>query len=416
MICQDNLYFDIRLIIYQNIRRYIAKRTIANNGWYGYNANLANNGGWLFHQAKKEKWMKKSLKCLIAATASVVSAEAFAASNMENPLYMPQNREVYLKTGAAVMYKRTDNTPALQKRGLEHSNEFPVWRFTEDLGYGITDHLAVIGRFGYTHDDDIDRKGMHRGRMGLMYRVLDDAQPVVLDLYSEVFLSGVSQMKGTYTPRGFKFDNYSNGRYGIIAGTRFGKTWDKFTLAAHVEYLQTFGNHNNKIALDPSLRPLAAKYPAPHPLSNVTMAQLGFPDEISVNIRGNHETCFGFDTGYQFNPNWSIGAGFEYYEHHDNGVRSIHSKLGEPNITGLGLTPEQQKAMQQAVVDGLLAATKNMKDGWDEYILKLNVANQLTDSIQLTLFTEYTFDDSHSGSQNGTDIKLETGLRFNARF
>ena len=50
--------------------------------------------------------MKKSLKCLIAATASVISAEAFAASNMENPLYMPKNREVYLKTGAAVMYKK----------------------------------------------------------------------------------------------------------------------------------------------------------------------------------------------------------------------------------------------------------------------------------------------------------------------
>jgi len=41
--------------------------------------------------------MKKSLKCLIAATASVVSTGAIAATNMENPLYMPQNREVYLK-------------------------------------------------------------------------------------------------------------------------------------------------------------------------------------------------------------------------------------------------------------------------------------------------------------------------------
>ena len=377
--------------MYQNIPSYIAKHTIANNGWYGYSANLANNGGWLFHQTKKEKWMKKSLKCLIAATASVVSAQAFAASNMENPLYMPQNREVYLKTGAAVMYKKTDDTPALKNRGLDHTEEFPVWRFTEDLGYGITDRLALIGRFGYTHDDDIDRKGMHRGRMGLMYRVLDDAQPIVLDLYSEVFLSGVSQMKGTYTPRGFKFDNYSNGRYGIIVGTRVGKTWNDFTLAGHIEYLQTFGNHNNKIAIDPAL-PWAAL----------------FPEEISVDIKGNHETCFGFDTGYQFNSTWSIGAGFEYYEHHDNGVKSIHTKL--PTL------PEPYATQQQMVVAGLLDATKNMKDGWDEYVLKLNVANQLTDTMQLTLFTEYTFDDSHSGSQNGTDVKLEAGVRFNARF
>ena len=354
--------------------------------------------------------MKKSLKCLIAATASVVSTGAFAASNMENPLYMPQNREVYLKTGAAVMYKKLDNSVALRNRGLSHTEEFPIWRFSEDLGYGITDRLALIGRFGYTHDDDADRKGMHRGRIGAMYRVLDDAQPIVLDLYSEVFLSGVSPMKGSYTPRGFKFDNYSNGRYGIIVGTRFGKTWNDFTLGAHVEYLQTFGNHNNKIALDPALRPLYGNSDVPTAYWGTTMAQLGFPDEISVDLKGTHETSAGFDMGYQLNSTWSLGAGFEYYEHHDNGVKGIHTKLKDLSANPMAAT------MQQGVVDGLLASTKNMKDGWDEYVLKLNVSNQLTDSMQLTLFTEYTMDDSHINSQNGTDVKLEAGLRFNARF
>lgn len=338
--------------------------------------------------------MKKSLKCLLAVTASVVSAEAFAASNMENPLYMPQNREVYLKTSAAVMYKKTDDTPALKARGLDHTEEFPIWRFAEDIGYGITDRLALIGRFGYTHDDDIDRKGMHRGRLGAMYRVLDDAQPIVWDLYGEAFLSGVSPMKGTYTKTGFKFDNYSNGRYGVIVGTRFGKTWNAFTAAAHVEYLQTFGNNNNKISIDPSF-----------PWSAL------FPDEISVDLKSTHETVAGFDTMYQFNSNWSIGAGFEYIEHADNGVKSIHTKL--PDVSALGPVAV---GTQNVVKQTLLAQTKNMKDGWDEYVLKLNVANQLTDNMQLTLFTEYTFDDSHSGSQNGTDIKWETGVRFNARF
>ena len=335
--------------------------------------------------------MKKSLKCLIAATASVVSAEAFAASNMENPLYIPQNREVYLKTGAAVMYKKTDDTPALKARGLDHTEEFPVWRFSEDMGYGITDRLALIGRFGYTHDDDIARKGMHRGRIGMMYRVLQDSDPFVWDLYGEAFLSGVSPMKGTYTKTGFKFDNYSHGRYGAIFGTRLGKTWDKFTLAGHIEYLQTFGNHNNKIAIDPSNE----------------WAPL-FPDEISVNLKSTHETSFGFDTAYQMTDSWSIGAGFEYYEHADNGVKSIHTKLKK--------MPEPYATKQQMVVASLLKQTENMRDGWDEYVLKLNVANQLTDNMQLTLFTEYTFDDSHVGSQNGTDIKWETGVRFNARF
>lgn len=337
--------------------------------------------------------MKTSLKCLIMATASVVSAEAFAASNMENPLYMPTNREVYLKTGAAVMYKRTDATKALQQRGMDHQNEFPIWRFTEDLGYGITDRLALIGRFGYTHDDDIDRKGMHRGRVGLMYRVLEEEDPIVWDIYGEAFLSGVTPMKGTYTANGFKFDNYSHGRYGIIFGTRLGHTWDKFTLAGHIEYLQTFGNHNNKISIAPD---------APIPDTTTPLVAVGFPDEIEVNLKSTHETCVGFDTHYQMDEKWSFGAGFEYYEHADNGVKSVHTKM--PNPTA------------ETIAQGLAKKYADMKDGWDEFVIKLNVANQFNDSMQVTLFTEYTFDTAHSGSQNGTDVKWELGLRFNARF
>ena len=41
--------------MFNNMQRYTTKRTIANNGWYGYDANLANNGGWLFNKIKKEK-------------------------------------------------------------------------------------------------------------------------------------------------------------------------------------------------------------------------------------------------------------------------------------------------------------------------------------------------------------------------
>lgn len=366
--------------------------------------------------------MKKSLKGLIAVSAAVMTTGAFA-SNMENPLYMPKAHEVYLKTGAAVMYKITDHTPALKKRDLDGKEEFPVWRFTGDLGYGITDRLALIGRFGYTHDDDIDRKGMHRGRIGAIYRLLEEqSAPLVLDLYSEAFLSGVSPMKGTYTANGFKFDNYSNGRYGIIVGTRFGKTWDKFTLAAHVEYLQTFGNHNNKIELDPALKPLENKLPA-HTLTNtarnMNMQDFGFPDEISVDLKGTHETVAGFDANYQMNETWSFGAGFEYVEHSDNGVKSIHSKLGDESVTLSSLLPAPLGGMTISTSDiekSLLEQTKNMKDGWDEYVLKANVGYQISDATQLVFFAEYTLDDSHRGSQNGTDVKAEAGFRFNALF
>jgi len=336
--------------------------------------------------------MKKSLKCLLAAGACVVSGGAMAASNMENPLYMPQNREVYLKTAAAAMYKTVEKTRATEAKDTDGQTEFPVWRFFGDIGYGITDRLDVHGHFGYTHDGKIDRKGMHRGRVGLMYRVLTDDDPFVLDLYGDAYLSGITPMKGTYTAKGFNFDNYSNGRWGAIVGTRFGKTWDAFTLAAHVEYLQTFGNHNNKIALDPALG----------------MSVIGFPSEISVDLKSTHETVAGFDAMYQMNSKWSLGAGFEYIEHSDNGVKGIHTQL-EQKTGALAIA-------QQNTVNNLLAATKDMDDGWDEYVIKTSVSYQMTDDIQFSTFFEYTMDDAHKQSQNATDCKMELGVRMNARF
>ena len=331
--------------------------------------------------------MKKTLKGLIAVTASVISTGAMASSNMENPLYMPMEGEFYTKTGAAIMYKKTDHTIALQKKGADGKDEFPVWRFTEDLGYGITDRLDIHGRFGYTKDGDIDRKGMHRGRLGLNYRVLTDDDPFVWDLYVDGYLSGVTPMKGTIKPYGssfgFDYANYSNGRWGVITGTKFGKTWDDFTLAAHVEYLQTFGNHNNKIKIEhPGLAPV-------------------FEDEISVDLKSTHEWTAGIDAYFQIDMDWSFGLGFEFVEHADNGVKSVH--------TGV-------KSGMEANAAAIASKLADMNDGWDEYILKASLAYQMTDSVQLATFFEYTFDDAHVQSQNATDCKMELGVRLNARF
>lgn len=345
--------------------------------------------------------MKKSLKCLIAATATVVSGSAFATSNIENPLYMPKNREVYLKTGAAIMYKTVEKTDATIKKNADGNGEFPVWRFTGDLGYGITDRLDVHGHFGYTKDGEIDRKGMHRGRIGIMFRALTEDDPFILDLYADAYLSGITPMKGTYkrygTTTAFDFANYSNGRWGAIGGVRFGKHISDWTLAAHAEYLQTFGNHNNKIAIDPTI-PVYGSY---------TTADL-LPDEISVNLKSTHETVAGFDVMYQMNTKWSFGAGFEYIEHYNNGVKGIHTKL--PVLTGM------PAMVQQGLVNTLLTETKNMKDGWDEYVIKTSVGYQMTDDVQLATFFEYTMDDTQSQSQNATNCKMELGVRLNARF
>ena len=336
--------------------------------------------------------MKTSLKTLIAVTASVVSTSAFASSNLENPLYLPKAGEAYVKAGAAIMGKSVEGTQATTRKHKEGSVEFPVWRFTGDLGYGITDRLDIHGRFGYTKDGEIDRKGMHRGRIGLTFRALTEQSPIVWDLYADAYLSGITPMKGTYTPKGFDFANYSNGRWGAIVGTRFGKTFDKVTLAAHVEYLQTFGNHNNKIKIDPTNKFAAL-----------------FPDEISVDLKSTHEATAGFDAMYQFNTRWSAGAGFEYVQHYNNGVKSIHTQL--PAMPTAVLTEAQKQTVAL-----LLAETSNMKDGWDEYVFKVNAAYQMTDSVQLATFIEYTHDEAQPMSQNATDFKMEWGLRLNARF
>ena len=351
--------------------------------------------------------MKKSLKYLVAATASVVSTAGFAASNLENPLYMPKSGEAYVKAGAAIMGKSVEGTQATTRKHRDSDVEFPVWRFTGDLGYGITDRLDIHGRFGYTKDGEIDRKGMHRGRIGLTFRALTEQSPIVWDLYTDAYLSGITPMKGTYTANGFNFANYSNGRWGAIFGTRFGKTWDKFTLAGHIEYLQTFGNHNNKIGIEQDIQPLAEKG-LPY-----TMAQFGFPEEISVDLKSTHETTAGFDAMYQLNKKWSFGAGFEYVEHRNNGVKSIHTSIENKSLP---IPVDPYSVTTQDIINGLLAETNNMKDGWDEYILKISAAYQMTDSVQLAPFFEYTFDDAQPMSQNATDFKMELGVRLNAQF
>lgn len=340
--------------------------------------------------------MKKTLKTLAIATVSMISTGAIAGTtNMENPLFAPKSGEFFSKTGAGLMYKRADHTDAVKLKHHDGADEFPVWRATEDFGYGITDRLNTYLSLGYTYNGDIDRKGMHRGRLGLAYRIFADATEFVWDVYGELYMSGVSPMKGKYGADGFTYKNFSNGRWGGVAGTRFGKTWDKLTASMFVEYLQTIGNHNNEIEVDPNMQ----FDPVGHP--GITMGMVGFPHLISVDLKSTNETTIGLNAFYQANDTWSFGGSFKFVEHSDNGVKSIHTTI---------------PATAQGVAEGLLKKTADMNDGWQEYILTGVVANQITESVQLALVGEYTFDTAHSGSQNGTDAKLEMGVRVNVRF
>jgi len=58
----------------------------------------------------------------------------------------------------------------------------------------------------------------------------------------------------------------------------------------------------------------------------------------------------------------------------------------------------------------------DMNDGFDDYIIGLSLAHQFTEHAQVALYGEYTFDTAHERSQNGTDAKVEAGVRVNFKF
>ena len=349
--------------------------------------------------------MKKTLKAAVAL--SVFAAPAYAA-NLENPLYMPSQGSVYSKTSAGVMYKITDDAAAMKAKEHDGATEFPIWRLHEELGYGILDNLEAYAKFGYTHDGDIDRKGMHLGRAGLKYRALE-MSGYVWDLYADAQLGGISEMSGAYTATGFDYDNYSNGRWGFHVGTQFGKQFDKFSVAAFAEVLRTFGNDNNSIELVSINTETALGV-----LDRTTLTALGFPSEISVDLKSTTEVNAGLKAFYQMNDKWSFGAGFTYKHHADNGVDGLATSLNTPLLSTVAGMPAT--AVQQMLVDGLLTKVKDMDDGFDEYVLGLSAAYQMTDATQVAVYGEYTFDTAHDQSQNGTDVKAELGVRLNVQF
>ena len=344
--------------------------------------------------------MKKTISAAVAL--SIFAAPAIAA-NLENPLYMPKQGTGYSKTSAGVMYKIADDSDAHVKKNHDGATEFPIWRVHEELGYGILDNLEAYAKFGYTHDGDIDRKGMHLGRAGLKYRAINTDDGWVWDLYADAQLGGISEMSGSYAANGFTYDNYSNGRWGFHVGTQVGKTWSKFSTAAFAEVLRTFGNDNNSIEL------IAIDTESPLGiLGRTQLTALGFPDEISVDLKSTTEVNAGLKAFYQLDDRWSFGGGFTFKHHADNGVEGLASELKT--------LPSPYAEQQAMLVNGLLDKVADMNDGFNEYIISLSAAYQMTDAMQVAVYGEYTFDTAHEQSQNGTDVKAEMGVRLNVQF
>ena len=358
--------------------------------------------------------MKKTISAAVAL--SIFAAPAIAA-NLENPLYMPKQGSVYSKTSAGVMYKIADDSDAHQLKNHDGATEFPIWRVHEELGYGILDNLEAYAKFGYTHDGDIDRKGIHLGRAGLKYRAINTDDGWVWDLYADAQLGGIVEMSGSYAANGFTYDNYSTGRWGFHVGTQVGKAWSKFSTAAFVEVLRTFGNDNNSI--DVTAMPFPVDLSAMgHGVVLFNNKQFGFPDEISVDLKSTTELNAGLKMFYQLDDRWSFGGGFTFKHHADNGVEGLASDLGDIN-TGMGAAVDAAltaNKAQETAVKTLMDKVADMEDGFDEYILNLTAAYQMTDTMQVAVYGEYTFDESHVNSQNGTDVKAELGVRLNVQF
>ena len=180
-------------------------------------------------------------------------------------------------------------------------------------------------------------------------------------------------------------------------------------------------------------------------VAGLSMTDLGFGDEISVDLKSTTEVNAGLKAFYQMDDKWSFGASFAYKHHADNGVEGLASELGDVSasampaaaVAGLvmgGKAPNAAAAMamlpmmsaeqiagaatglQQGVLNTLLDKVADMDDGFDEYVLGLSAAYQMTETTQVAVYGEYTFDTAHDQSQNGTDVKAELGVRLNVQF
>ncbi len=351
--------------------------------------------------------MKKTIT--LATAMAALTAPAMAANipgpystvhNMENPLYLPEQNMFYSKLSNGIMLKVADNSWAHREKNHSGGFEFPIVRVQEEMGYGITDRWAAHFLLQYTHDNDIGRTGLSGGRLGTTYRILNLYKGFVWDVYGDIHLGGVGEMRGTYNVKGtfpnnvygvFDYDNYSDGMWGFHAGTKFGHVWDKFTAQAFVEILQTFADDNNMI------RVVGANKG-----NRLALATMDAPTQISAKLKGNTDLSAGVQGFYEFSNRWSMGGWFKFNRHSDHGVDKITTEMPNAQTKGLVAALEKQLA--------------DMEDGWDEYVIGASVSNQLTDNTQITLYGEYTLDDSHRKSQNGTDVKAEMGVRLNFTF
>ena len=346
---------------------------------------------------------------------------AVFAKNTENPLYLPKNAEIYSKTGFGVMYEKTDHAITQKKSNTDGTEEAPIWRLSEDIGIGITNRFSISGLFVYTNDEDIQRSGFTNSQIGGAYRIFDGINSdFVWETYATFSLGGAGDRKTTVVPvsngteLGFKHANYSDGRWAVFAGMRFGKTWDKFTASVFGEFRKFFSNDNTNINISNDGKNIINSMVTTATGSSAlgTAYINGLPEKFSATIQEANEYFAGINVFYEISTFWSVGGGFSVRHRAAHIIDDIalnnYADLGTLSggaVTTNGITNS---------ITGQFLGT--MDDGIDEYMLSAVIAHKLTISTQLSLYSEYTLDDADSGSTNGTDVKFESRIRINTTF
>ncbi len=335
--------------------------------------------------------MKKILTAgLLLSAFGVCSANA---ENMEDPLFMAKSGQVYSRTSAGFMYKIIDDTFAQRLKNHDGDVEWPIYRFSEEFGIGLTDRLNIWGALSYTYNDDTNRKGLSQGRVGFIYRAADSSQPLIFDVYGDMHLGGVSKMEAKLNlinyKASFDYKNFTTGKFGIFAGLRAGKKVDNWTFAAFAEALHSFGSSNNTIYV-----------------GNMGSLTPYLPDDFTIRVGDSTEINTGLKASYLYDDTWSFNSAFTYKYHSNNNIDEVY-------VDALPGTPTTAKA----VIDGIKSSfLGSLHDNFQEYILMFSTGYQLTESTQTVLYVEYTLDGGNSKSQNSSDFKGEVGFRLNLKF
>jgi hypothetical protein len=360
--------------------------------------------------------MSNTLRGLAAAA---LLAAPLAADNIENPLYAPKAGGIYSRTALGLMSKEVDDSLINRLKGTDGAVQ-SVTRFYEDLGYGITDRLALQLSIGYTSNSDADRSGMHQGRLGLSFRA-SDSRALVLDVYADAHLGGISAMEAELannkngvpgqaslaTQFGLNYKNYTTGQWGAYVGARAGRRLGPTALAAFAEVCPKFAGSNNEITINKDL----AAYGMPSPLPQPLPLAPALPQTFSVELKSTMDYNFGAKFFYQLGGAWSCGAAYTYKYHADNEAEAV---LLEPLPNTGSPLYQYQASIARGLRDGFVGS---LDDGYDEHIVNLSLAFALSRSVQLAAYFEYTSDAAFGDKcQNATAAKTEYGLRLNLSF